>query len=144
MRSSLHDVLPPQTRRALATMNAYFQENIAGMRVVQSFNREQRNLGQFSRFNVDYRQANIHTVFAYALFFPAMSFIASVTVAAVIWVGGRQLLIGRQLDRRLLERTVDYLDEPLWRIRLDGDVVLVHSLLLVVAGPAARSPEPPL
>lgn len=91
-----------ETRRTLATMNAYMQENITGVRTVQSFGREARNQGQFHHLNDDYRFANIKTIFAYALFFPAMSFISSLTVAGVIWAGGRQLLIGRALGLQTL------------------------------------------
>jgi ATP-binding cassette subfamily B protein len=91
-----------ETRRTLATMNAYLQENVSGMRTVQSFNREERNLHQFRRFNDEYRLANIYTIFAYALFFPAMSLISSLTVAGVIWVGGRELIQGRLLGGQTL------------------------------------------
>lgn len=91
-----------ETRRTLATMNAYLQENVAGVRTVQSFNREAKNHRQFVYFDNDFRFANIKTVFAYAFFFPAMSFISSMAVAGVIWVGGRQLLLGRELGLQTL------------------------------------------
>ncbi|OPZ07996.1 MAG: putative multidrug resistance ABC transporter ATP-binding/permease protein YheH [candidate division BRC1 bacterium ADurb.BinA292] len=84
-----------ETRRALATMNAYLQENVAGMRTVQAFNRQRRNHRQFASLNNEYRVANLHTILAFALFFPAMSFISSMAVAAVIWVGGRDMIAGR-------------------------------------------------
>jgi ATP-binding cassette subfamily B protein len=81
-----------ETRRSLATMNAYLQENISGIRTVQSFNREKRNLEQFAALNDDYRTANINTIFAFALFFPAMGVIWSLVIAGVIWYGGRGLI----------------------------------------------------
>ena len=91
-----------ETRRTLATMNAYLQENVAGMRTVQSFNRERRNFKQFCRFDDEYRFANIKTVFAYAIFFPAMQLISVLTVAGVVWVGGRELVAGRALGLQTL------------------------------------------
>ncbi len=84
-----------ETRRALATLNTYLQENITGMRTVQAFNREARNELQFRLFNRDFREANIHTIFAYAIFFPAMGFISQLAVTSVIWVGGRDIIFGR-------------------------------------------------
>jgi ATP-binding cassette subfamily B protein len=83
-------------------MNAYLQENVAGMRTVQAFNREARNYRQFTRFDDDYRLANIRTIFAYAWFFPAMNLIGSLTVAGVVWVGGRDLIAGRLLGLQTL------------------------------------------
>ncbi len=84
-----------ETRLALATMNAYLQENVAGMRTLQSFNRERRNFRQFAQLNNEYRMANIHTILAFAIFFPAMTLLSYLTVTAVIWFGGRGLLAGR-------------------------------------------------
>ena len=81
-----------ETRRSLATLNAYLQENLAGMATVQSFNRDARNHAQFEGLNDIYRDANIHTIFAFALFFPAMNVIAALAVSGVIWVGGRDLI----------------------------------------------------
>lgn len=88
-----------ETRLCLATMNTYLQENITGMRTVQSFNRESANHAQFRAFNDEYRKANINTIFAFALFFPVMAVISSLGVATVIWVGGRDLINGRLLGQ---------------------------------------------
>lgn len=83
-----------ETRRALATMNAYLQENISGIRTVQAFNREHRNMRHFAALNDDHRLANINTIFGFAIFFPAMNLILSTIVATVIWFGGRSLIAG--------------------------------------------------
>lgn len=85
-----------ETRRHLAIMNAYLQENITGMATVQAFGRERRNEDQFQSLNRDYRDAQIQTIFAYAVFFPAMGLIFSLVVAGVIWVGGRELIAARE------------------------------------------------
>ncbi|MCL5271444.1 MAG: ABC transporter ATP-binding protein/permease [bacterium] len=84
-----------ETRRHLATLNAYLQENLAGIRTVQAFNREGRNFAQFRLLNRDYREANIKTILAFAMFFPVMSLVSSGAVAGVIWVGGGQIIAGR-------------------------------------------------
>lgn len=82
-----------ETRRSLATLNAYLQENLAGMATVQSFNRKDRNHAQFTQLNDLYRHANIQTIFAFALFFPVMNLIAALAVSGVVWVGGRELIL---------------------------------------------------
>jgi ATP-binding cassette subfamily B protein len=86
-----------ETRRSLATMNAFLQENVSGMRTAQAFGRQARNLAQFAHLNDDYRVANIQTIFGFAVFFPAMNLISALVVTGVIWVGGLQLLHLRAL-----------------------------------------------
>ncbi len=83
-----------ETRRHIAIMNAYLQENVTGMAAVQSFGRESRNDRQFRALNREYRDAQINTIFAFAIFFPAMSLIFSLTIAGVIWVGGQSVMAG--------------------------------------------------
>ncbi len=85
-----------ETRRHLAITNAYLQENVTGMATVQSFGRERRNREQFRRLNAEYRDAQIHTIFAYAIFYPAMGLIFALVVAGVIWVGGQELIAARE------------------------------------------------
>lgn len=91
-----------ETRRALATVNTYLQENIAGMRTVQSFNREKLNHRQFQGLNAEYRTATINTIFAFALFLPAMTLLSSLAVAGVIWIGGREVIQARVLGETTL------------------------------------------
>lgn len=93
-RSARHWYL--ETRRHLAIMNAYLQENITGMTTVQTFGRERKNEEQFRFLNRDYRDAQIKTIFAYAVFFPAMGLIFSFVVAGVIWFGGHELIAARE------------------------------------------------
>jgi ATP-binding cassette subfamily B protein len=91
-----------ETRRSLATMNAYLQENIGGIRTVQAYGREARNLGQFAALNDDYRTANLNTIFAFALFFPAMNILLALVVTGVIWIGGRAIIEERLLGGEAL------------------------------------------
>lgn len=81
-----------EVRARLAQMNAYLQENVAGMRTVQSFNREARNYAAFYGFNDEYRLSQVQTILGFALFFPAINVISNLTLAAVIWVGGRRII----------------------------------------------------
>ena len=86
-----------ETRRRLATMNTYLQENVTGMRTVQMFNRESANGRTFHDLNREYRDSNINTINVFALFFPTIALLGMLVVGSVTWVGGRQILAGRGL-----------------------------------------------
>lgn len=75
-------------RLKLSQMNTYLQENLSGMRTVQAYNREAVNFKQFHTLNEEYRAANITTIFAYAVFIPAVEIISAISLAAIIWYGG--------------------------------------------------------
>jgi ATP-binding cassette subfamily B multidrug efflux pump len=80
-------------RRANALANADLQENITGVRVVQSFSREEHNYWHFSQeLNKDYFQANLWTARLSAIFFPSVDLLGTVAVGLVIWFGGSQVL----------------------------------------------------
>ncbi len=84
-----------ETRGRLARLNAFLQENLAGMATVQAFNRQGRNLADFTGLNDLYRQAQVKTILAFALFFPALNICLYLTLTGVIWLaGGRRLEAG--------------------------------------------------
>jgi ATP-binding cassette subfamily B protein len=72
----------------IARINAFLQENITGMTVVQLFRREGRNFADFDAINRGHRDANIDGIFYYAVFYPAIEVIAAVAVGLIIWWGG--------------------------------------------------------
>jgi ABC-type multidrug transport system fused ATPase/permease subunit len=75
-------------RERLAQVTATLAEDIAGMRVVQSFTRESQNLRRFREVNADYREANQRTVVQNGLYFPFVDFLSSVATAIVLGYGG--------------------------------------------------------
>ncbi len=77
-----------QVRKRVASINAFLQENITGMSVVQIFNRETRQFEKFSRRNKRLYNAYIKSIMAYAVFFPAIEFLSSVAIALILWFGG--------------------------------------------------------
>ena len=79
-------------RTRIARINAFLQEHFAGAQTVQIFNAEKKSLQRFSRINQDYRDANIETIFFYAVFFPLVDFIGAVGIALIIWYGGYRVL----------------------------------------------------
>lgn len=89
VRVSFRDV-----RTKLARLNAFMQENFLGMPTVQAFCREGENFGQFDRINALHRDANLRSITAYAVFFPVVELVASVSMALMLWYGGGQALQG--------------------------------------------------
>jgi len=81
-----------QVRTKIARLNAFTQEHISGAQTVQLFNREEKAFGQFSEINGAYRQANIDTIFYYAVFYPLVNLISAIGIAAVVWYGGGQVI----------------------------------------------------
>lgn len=81
-----------QVRTKIARLNAFTQEHISGAQTVQLFNREEKAFGQFSEINGAYRQANLDTIFYYAVFYPLVNLISAIGIAAVVWYGGGQVI----------------------------------------------------
>jgi ATP-binding cassette, subfamily B, multidrug efflux pump len=83
-----------RVRAAIARINSFTQEHISGMPVVQLFNREQRAYQDFEDVNRLHMIAFKDTIFAYALYYPAVEILSAVAIALVIWRGGFGVLTG--------------------------------------------------
>jgi ATP-binding cassette, subfamily B, multidrug efflux pump len=83
-----------RVRAAIARINSFTQEHISGMVVVQLFNREQRAYNDFEAVNRLHMIAFKDTIFAYALYYPAVEILSSIAIALVIWRGGFGVLSG--------------------------------------------------
>jgi ATP-binding cassette subfamily B protein len=83
-----------RVRAAIGRINSFTQEHISGMSVVQLFNREQRAFDDFEDVNSQYMIAFKDTIFAYALYYPAVELLSSIAIALVIWRGGFGVLNG--------------------------------------------------
>ena len=103
-------------RKRIARINAFLQENISGMWVVQLFNQEAKKFRQFAQINWQYCQAYLKTIFYYALFFPAVEFIGALTIAMIIWYGGSQVL-GATLSLGALVAFIQYAERFFYPIR---------------------------
>jgi ATP-binding cassette subfamily B protein len=102
-----------EVRKALARLNAYLQENLVGMTVVQLFRREERNRAGFAAINREHADANVRSIFYYAVFYPAVDLLAAVAVALILLYGGAQVLEGA-LTLGVLVAFVQY-TERFWR-----------------------------
>lgn len=77
-----------EVRIYIARINAFMQEHITGMMVDQVFNRESKAFAQFSKINAGHRDANIKSIFYYALFYPGVDLIGAIAVGLIIWYAG--------------------------------------------------------
>jgi ATP-binding cassette subfamily B protein len=75
-------------------LNAFLQEYISGAQTVQLFNAERKAQNRFAEINDDYRNANIETIYYYAIFYPLVDFIGAIGIALVLWFSGYELLTG--------------------------------------------------
>ena len=83
-----------ETRRWIARINSFLQENISGMSLVQLFRREERNRAAFAAINRRHYDANMSAIFFYAVFYPAIEFLAVLAVCLILLYGGGQVLAG--------------------------------------------------
>ncbi len=81
-----------KVRNHIATMNAFLQERIGGMRIVQIFNAEAREGERFRQINRDYTSANLRAILAYAIFFPVVDIISALSLGLMVWFGARGVL----------------------------------------------------
>ncbi|MBI3076588.1 MAG: ABC transporter ATP-binding protein [Deltaproteobacteria bacterium] len=81
-------------RLKLARLNAFLQESIAGMRVIQLFAREPARYRQFDRINTEHRDATLQSILYYAVFYPTVELLSALAIALVIWYGGGGIAAG--------------------------------------------------
>lgn len=79
-------------RNAVASLNAFVQEHIMGMYIVQAFGIEKKEEAKFEQINRSHRDANIKSIFAYSVFFPVVEIILAVATGLLVWYGATQML----------------------------------------------------
>jgi ATP-binding cassette subfamily B protein len=83
-----------EVRLQIARINTFMQEHITGMMVDQIFNREKKSYNKFSDINAAHRDANIKSIFYYALFYPGVDLIGAIAIGLIIWYAGIGALKG--------------------------------------------------
>ena len=106
-----------EIRVRLARINAFLQEHLSGMRVVQLFGRQRAAFGEFDRLNREHLDAHLRSIRIYALFFPAVEFLSTLALGLLLWYGGLRTLGGTvtvgtlaafiQLSRRFFQPLQD-------------------------------------
>ena len=81
-----------RVRNAVAHLNAFVQEHITGMQVVQAFASEDREFEKFKAINKEHRNANIHAIWAYSIFFPIVEIVLATSVGLLVWWTSKEAL----------------------------------------------------
>jgi ATP-binding cassette subfamily B protein len=81
-----------KVRGEISKMNAFLQERITGMRIVQIFNAEQEEMEKFKKINRRYTQANLDSILYYAVFFPVVEIISAASLGLMVWWGAQDAL----------------------------------------------------
>ncbi len=79
-----------KVRNAVAALNAFVQEHITGMGIVQAFAAEKREQQKFNDINKEHRNANIRSIFAYSVFFPVVELVSALSIGLLVWWAGMQ------------------------------------------------------
>lgn len=81
-----------KVRNAVAALNAFVQEHLSGMSVVQAFDAGEREFNKFKAINKKHRNANISAIFAYSIFFPVIEIVLALSIGLVVWYTAREAL----------------------------------------------------
>jgi ATP-binding cassette subfamily B multidrug efflux pump len=117
-----------RVRNAVAALNAFVQEHITGMQVVQAFAAEEREFGKFKKINSEHRNANIKAIFAYSIFFPVVEVVLAISTGLLVW-----WIADRSLDAGLLVAFILYLNQIFRPLRVIADKFNVLQMGMIAA-----------
>ena len=117
-----------RVRNAVAALNAFVQEHITGMQVVQAFAAEEREFQKFKKINTEHKNANINAIFAYSVFFPIVEVVLAVSMGLLVW-----WIAGQALDAGLLVAFILYLNQIFRPLRVIADKFNVLQMGMIAA-----------
>ena len=117
-----------QVRNAVAALNAFVQEHISGMQVVQTFAAEEKEMSKFTRINEGHKAANIKAIFAYSVFFPVVEVVLALSIGLIVW-----WVADRSLDAGLLVAFILFLNQIFRPLRMIADKFNVLQMGMVAA-----------
>lgn len=121
-----------RVRSNVARMNAFLQERITGMRIVQIFNAEKQEAEKFRVINRDYTSANLDSVLYYSIFFPVVELISAISLALMVWIGAGAYLEDKVSFGALVAFPL-YLDLLFRPVRMAADKFNTLQMGLVAA-----------
>lgn len=81
-----------QVRNAVSNLNAFVQEHVTGMSIVQIFNSEEKEFQKFKSINEDHKRANIRSVLYYSIYFPVAEVIGAAGIGLLVWYGAKGVI----------------------------------------------------
>jgi ATP-binding cassette subfamily B protein len=88
-----------RVRNAVANLNAFVQEHITGMAVIQAFAAEKKEFNKFNRINKEHRNANIKAIFAYSVFFPVVELVMALSIGLLVWWAAKDVVSAAQAEK---------------------------------------------
>ena len=142
-----------QVRNAVAALNAFIQERITGMQIVQAFAAEDRELDNFKKINRHHRNANVRSIFAYSIFFPIVEIVLAVSTGLLVWWLAGQAASNPIKNENLAGELVAfilYLNQIFRPLRVIADkfnviqmgVIAAERVFKVIDNPDALPPSP--
>lgn len=117
-----------QVRNAVAALNAFVQEHISGMQVVQAFAAEEKEMQKFDAINEHHKNANIKAIFAYSVFFPVVEVVLALSIGLIVW-----WVAGQSLDAGMLVAFILFLNQIFRPLRMIADKFNVLQMGMVAA-----------
>lgn len=117
-----------QVRNAVAALNAFVQEHISGMQVVQAFAAEEKEMAKFDTINEHHKTSNIKAIFAYSVFFPVVEVVLALSIGLIVW-----WVAGQSLDAGMLVAFILFLNQIFRPLRMIADKFNVLQMGMVAA-----------
>ena len=117
-----------KVRNAVAALNAFVQEHITGVAIVQAFSAEEREFSKFNAINKEHRNANIKAIFAYSVFFPIVEIVLAVSTAILVW-----WIADKRLETGLLVSFILYLNQIFRPLRFIADKFNVLQMGMIAS-----------
>jgi ATP-binding cassette subfamily B protein len=122
-----------RVRNAVAKLNAFVQEHITGMTIVQAFAAEKRETEKFKVINREHRDANINAIFAYSVFFPIMEIVLALSTGLVVWYVAKESLLMTGIEPGLIISFMLYLQLIFRPLRVIADKFNVLQMGMIAS-----------
>lgn len=123
IKSAFQDV-----RTQVAALNAFVQEHISGMKIVQIFNREEAEMTKFKAINEKHKEANVRSIWYFSIFFPVIEIMSAVSIGLVVWFGGLKAAL--EADKYSLELLIYNLMD--WEISRQMELITLGEITAII------------
>ncbi len=117
-----------RVRNAVSALNAFVQEHLTGMAIVQAFAAENREAKKFDTINREHRDANIKAIFAYSVFFPIVEIILATSIGLIVWWGS-----GQRVDAGVMVAFIQFLNLMFRPLRVIADKFNVLQMGIIAS-----------
>lgn len=117
-----------KVRNAVSNLNAFVQEHLTGMAIVQAFAAEKQEYEKFKKINKEHRDANIKAIFAYSVFFPIVEIVLATSVGLIVWWGS-----GKRMDAGVMVAFIQFLNLIFRPLRVIADKFNVLQMGMIAS-----------